>query len=59
MKEPQKFPLTNHPRSKEPTKIRLYPEEITEDIWNKNIDHENHLENNSQSIQKLETEQTD
>jgi len=59
MKEPTKFPLTNNPRTKEPTKIRLYPEEITEDIWHKDIDHENNLENNSESIQKLETEQTD
>jgi len=59
MKEPKKFPLTDHPSRKEPTRIRLYPEEITEDVWNKDIDHENHLENSSQSIQKLETDQTD
>jgi hypothetical protein len=56
VKEPKKIPLTDNPRSKEPQRIPLkksYPEPITQDLWIKN---ENHLENNSQSIQQLESD---
>lgn len=68
MKEPEKIPLTDSPRNKEPQKIRLYPEPITNDLWQaydtkhgppvlaKN--NENNLENNSQIIQELETNET-
>lgn len=69
MKEPKKIPLTNHPRSKEPLKRSLYPEPITDDLWERHEsnfgppifakkNYENHLENNSQSIQELESDQT-
>lgn len=69
MQEPKKIPLTDSPRSKEPQKIPLikqYPEPIIDDVWDiydtkcgppvlakKN---ENYLENNSQSIQELESD---
>ena len=58
MKEPKKIPLTDHPRNKEPQKIPLSPSrhydiDMTDDLWIK--DNENNLENNSQSVQSLET----
>lgn len=59
MKEPEKFPLTNNPKIKQTTKHRLYPETTNNDIWSKSLDHEDNLENNSQSIQELGAEQTD
>ena len=69
MQEPNRIPLTNNPRSKEPKRLPLgkqYPEPMTDDLCEavytqhsppilakKN---ENHLENNSQSIQELESD---
>jgi hypothetical protein len=50
MQEPNRIPLTNNPRSKQPKKFPLekqYPEPIT---------NENNLENNSESIQELESD---
>lgn len=66
MKEPEKIPLTDNPRNKEPKKIRLYPEPINDDLWQAyDTQHgppilakknEDTLENNSQSIQELESD---
>ena len=61
MKEPQKIPLTDSPRNKEPKKIPLttlsnYDIEMIDDIWVKN---ENNQHNNTTSIQKLESDETD
>ena len=70
MKEPRKIPLTDGPRSKEVSKIplQLYPEPISDDVWDRfDTPHgpiifakknENNLENNSQSVQELGTDQT-
>lgn len=60
MKEPKRIPLTENPRNKEPEKIPLpptskYDTEIVDDIWIKN---ENNNQNNTTSIQKLESDQT-
>jgi hypothetical protein len=73
MKEPEKIPLTDNPRSKEPEKIplnKIYPEPMTNDVWDRfdtynstpvfaKKNNENNLENNSQSIQQLESHETD
>jgi hypothetical protein len=61
MKEPQKIPLTNNPRHKEPKRIPLkalqhYDIEITNNILDQN---ENYSENNSESIPELESYETD
>lgn len=67
MKEPQKIPLTDSPRVKEPTKIPLQSNIIIDDTWDK-IDsncgsiifakkHEDYSKNNPQSIQQLESDQ--
>jgi hypothetical protein len=69
MKEPNRIPLTNNPRSKEPKKLPLekqYPEPIIDDLWDSVYTqhsppilakkNENNLENNSQSIQELESD---
>lgn len=61
MKEPTPIPLTDNPRHTEPPKIRLttpnhYDIEMTDDIWTKN---ENNQQNNTQSIQQLESDKTD
>jgi hypothetical protein len=60
MKEPQKIPLTDNPKTKEPRKIPLtsdrdYDIDMIDDIWTKN---ENNQQNNSQSIQQLESDAT-
>lgn len=60
MKEPKKIPLTDNPRNKEPQKIPLttpcnYDIEMTDDIWIKN---ENNKQNNQNSIQELESDET-
>ena len=55
MDEPELKPLTDNPKIKEPKKIRLYPKPITNDLWI----NENNNENNSESIQELETYETD
>jgi len=64
--EPTKIPLTDNPRSKEPIKIPLksIDYEVIESsgcgiVLASKISNENNNQNNSQSIQKLETEQTD
>ena len=59
MKEPQKIPLTNNPKNKEPKKIPLttpnyFNIEMADDLWIKNEDNK---QNDTQSVQKLETEQ--
>lgn len=68
MKEPERIPLSDSPRKKEPSKIRLHPKVDIDDTWDKHdTNHgpiifakkdENHLENNSESIQELESDQT-
>jgi hypothetical protein len=57
MKEPKKIPLTDHPRNKEPQKIRLLPEDntIILDYLDKD---ENNPKDNSESIQQLESDKT-
>lgn len=71
MQEPKKIPLTDNPRSKEPIRIPLKQTQCSEamldnslDIIDNNCDpqtfgkiNENFLENSSQSIQSMETEQ--
>lgn len=59
MNEPQKIPLTNNPRSKQPNLIRLEPSldnDLKNDLWTQN---ENNYKNNSQSIQPLESDEVD
>jgi threonine dehydratase len=61
MKEPQKIKLTDNPESKKVNLTPLpstsqYDIEMESDIWSKN---ENHQQNNSQSIPKLESESSD
>ena len=72
MKEPQRIPLTENPRSNEPQKRRLvcYPEPMTDDVWEridtkhsppifaKDNHEKNNLENYTQSIQELESNKT-
>lgn len=65
MKEPEKIPLTDYPKNKEPQRIRLYPQPMIDDLWEVvETNHcppilakqnENNLENNSQSISELES----
>jgi hypothetical protein len=60
MKEPQRIPLTNHPKTKEPQRIPLtsdrhYDIDMSDDLWIKNEDNK---QNNSQSIQQLESDST-
>ena len=69
MQEPNRIPLTNNPRSKQAKKFPLkkqYPEPIIDDLCDTtHTQHsppilakknEDHLENNSQSIQELESD---
>jgi len=58
MKEPQRIPLTDNPKIKEPQKIPLtsdrhYDIDMSDDLWTKN---ENNQQNNSQSVQQLESD---
>lgn len=58
MQEPNKIPLTDNPRNKEPKKIPLttpnyYNIEMTDDLWIKN---ENNKQNNQTSVQELESD---
>lgn len=60
-KEVKTFRLTDNPTSKKVTGIRLtsdtqYNIEIKDDLWIKS--NENNQENNSESIPKLESDQT-
>jgi hypothetical protein len=61
MKEPKKIPLTDNPRNKEPEKLPLttpnpYDIDMVDDIWVKN---ENNKQNNTTSIQQLESDTID
>ena len=61
MKEPQRIPLTDSPRNKEPQKIPLttpsnYDIEMVDDVWIKNNEDNQH--NNTSSVQKLESDET-
>jgi hypothetical protein len=63
MKEPKRIPLTDNPRNKEPQKLPLttpnhYNIEMIDDIWIK-TDNENNQQNNTTSIQQLESYETD
>jgi hypothetical protein len=58
MKEPKQIPLTDNPRSKQVSKYRLVSEKTFEENLDCNIN-EDHIENNSQSIQQLESESSD
>ena len=55
MQEPKKIPLTDSPKNKEPKKIRLLPTNNIPDYLDKD---ENYSQNNSQSIQQLESDKT-
>jgi len=60
MKEPKRIPLTDSPRNKEPQKIPLtipnrYDIEMIDDILIKS-DNENNQQNNTTSIQQLESD---
>jgi hypothetical protein len=57
MKEPQKIPLTNNPKSKEPEKRKLVSDHYY-DI-DTNYNNENHPENNSEGLSELESYETD
>lgn len=63
MKEPQKIPLTDNPRCKDVTKISLEefpnPSEYKTFWKTYTIDNEDNSQNNSTSIQQLESESSD
>jgi len=72
MKEPNRIPLTNNPRIREPQKIPLktqYLDAMEDDLWDKHeIPHappifskknENNKQNNTSSIQQLESDKVD
>jgi hypothetical protein len=52
--KPKSIPLTDSPRHKS---VKLIP--LSSNDYLDSQEYENNLENNSQSIQKLETKQTD
>ena len=61
MKEPKRIPLTDNPKKKEPQRIPLttpnhYDIDMSDDIWIKN---ENNQQNNTTSIQQLESDKVD
>jgi hypothetical protein len=61
MKEPKRIPLTDNPRHKEPEKLPLttpeyYNIDMFDDIW---IKDENTQQNNTTSIQQLESDKVD
>ena len=64
MKEPQKIRLTDSPQNKKVNltplpSIKDYPDGMEDDIYHKTLENnENHNENNSQSIQQLESDET-
>ena len=71
MKEPKRLPLTDNPRHKEPEKIPLttnYPESIIDDLWERHYtisgppifakNNEDNQQNNTTSIQELESDET-
>lgn len=60
MQEPNRIPLTDFPRNKEPQKIPLtttsnYHAEVHDDLW---INNENNQQNNQTSVSELESNQT-
>jgi len=60
MKEPQRIKLTDNPENKKVNLTPLpstshYDIEMTDDIWIKEKNNENHTKNNSQSISELES----
>ena len=56
MEEPKRIPLTDNPKHKEPQKLRLFPDNDSFlDDFDKD---ENYQQNNSQSIQQLESDKT-
>lgn len=55
MDEPKRIRLTDNPKAQEPKKIRLWPDE---DKTLDEIENENHKQNNSTSIQQLESDKT-
>lgn len=62
MNEPKKYPLTDSPRTKNVPLTPLpsqgyYDIELDNDLWIKN--NEDHQQNNSESIQQLESDSTD
>jgi hypothetical protein len=60
MKEPKQIPLSDNPRSKQVLKYRLASEKKIEENTDLNINiNEDNIENNSQSIQQLESESSD
>ena len=72
MKEPKRIPLTDGPRIKEPKKIPLkteYLDALEDDLWDRHeTNHsppilakknENNKQNNSTSIQQLESDTID
>jgi hypothetical protein len=61
MKEPKRIPLTDGPRNKEPQKLPLttpnkYDIDMSDDVW---IKHEDNQQNNTTSIQQLESDKVD
>ena len=72
MKEPQRIPLSDNPRCKEPKKIpleKLYLDSIQDDLWEKHDTvggppvfakkNENNQQNNTTSISELESNKID
>jgi hypothetical protein len=71
MQEPNRIPLTDNPRSKEPVKIPLtsYSESIIDDLWERYDipsgsqvfakKNENNQQDNKASIQQLESDKVD
>ena len=62
MKEPKRIPLTDNPKNKEPQRIPLttpnhYDIDMSDDVWIK-TDDENNQQNNTTSIQQLESDET-
>jgi hypothetical protein len=60
MKEPQKIPLTNNPRNREPIKIPLTTEHLNDfdtiDNVRIKINNEDNKQNDTQSVQKLDSD---
>jgi hypothetical protein len=60
MKEPKRIPLNDNIKNKEPQRIPLttsdyYDIDMSDDIWTQ---HENNQQNNTTSIQQLESDET-
>ena len=69
MQEPKRIPLTDNPRIKEPIKIPLNSEAMSDDIWDRfdvncgppifAKQNENNQQNNTTSISELESDKID